>query len=173
MKNTASRRSQTKAGSKALKSAHDTASGSELAAWNFFSEIGRQQLAMITESASALYRGNETLRKIQQETAHAASVRHGEAAHKLLSPSQPADLMAIQSELLHTNVQSATQYWQQLAAATMKAQKEMMTSMSHLLDSESDTRMVSALQVVEAAMPAMAMANRFLVPSSSGARARR
>lgn len=171
MKHTASRRSRTKVDSKAFNAAHHAACGGELAAWNFLSEVGRQQLAMVTQSASALYRGNETLRKIQQETAHEASVRHAQAARKLLTPCQPADLMTIQSELLRTDMHSASQYWGQLAAATLKTQREMITSMGHLLDSESDTSMKSALQVFEAALPAMTLTNSFLAARSTGARA--
>lgn len=161
MKNSISSRSQTQAGTNAC--------GHEQAPWNFLSELSRQQLAMATESASAIFRGNEILRKIQQETAHEASIRHAKAAQKLFSHCEPAELLSIQSELLRTDLQTASHYWEQLAKATLQAQREMMASMSHLLDSESGSGMNSAMQALQAAIPAMTMANNFLTPKSHSA----
>lgn len=107
------------------------------------------------------------MRKIQQKTAHEASVRHAKAAHKLLSPCQPAELLSIQSELLCTDMQSAGHYWEQLASATMQAQREMMASITHLLDNELDAGMKSTMQALRTAMPVMTMANNFLTPKSA------
>lgn len=155
MKHSTSRRTEAQTGSKAA--------GNELTPWNLPSEFSRQQLAVATESASAIYRGSEALRKIQQQTAHEASVRHAQAAQKLLAPCQPADLLSIQSELLRADMQSAGHYWQQLAAATMQAQREMMASMSHLLDRESSgANIKSAMEAFLAAIPTMAMTDNFL-----------
>lgn len=124
--------------------------------WNFMTELGRQQLAVATESTSAMYRGREALRKVQQDTAHEASVRHAEAANKLFSPCQVADLLAIQTDLMRSNVLSLSNYWQQLAVVALQTQREMMLSMSHLLDSESSGGMKSAMDVFHAAIPPMA-----------------
>jgi hypothetical protein len=169
MKNSTSRRNDARTGSSY--SSHEAA-GNELAPWNFLSELGRQQLALATESASALYRSNESLRKIQQEAAHEASVRHAEAAHKLFSPCEPAELLSLQSELLRTDMQCVSQYWQQLATATMQAQREMMSNMSHLLDSEaSGSGIKSALEAFQAAIPAMAMPGNFMPWQQQGTNA--
>jgi hypothetical protein len=87
-------------------------SGNDRTPWSFLADIGRQEFAVATESTSAMYRGIENFRSIQQETAHQASVRHGDAAEKLFGPCQPSDLLPIQAELLHDDLQSAGQYWQ-------------------------------------------------------------
>lgn len=167
MKSPGSHRTDTHTDSK---TAHHEAAESELAPWNLLSELGRQQLAIVTESASAMYRGSEALHKIQQETAHEAAMRHAQAAQKLFSPCQPADLLTIQSELLCTDMESAGQYWQQLAAATMHTQREMMASMSHLLDSNpSGTGLKSAMEAFQAAIPALAMKNFLTRPDQANA----
>lgn len=131
-------------------------SGNDFGLLNFLTELSRQQLAVATESSSALYRGSEAMRKVQQETAHEASVRHAEAAHKLCSPCQPAELLSIQTELLRANMQSATHYWQQLVVAALQMHREMMLSTSHLLGNESGAGMKSALDAFQAAIPPMA-----------------
>jgi hypothetical protein len=164
MRNTTSRRLETQTDSENT-DAITQAPVQKLAPWSFLTELGRQQMAVATESTSAIFRGNEALRKIQHETAHEASVRHAEAAQKLFSPCQPGDLLSIQSELLRTDMQSANHYWQQLAAAAMQTQREMMTSMTHLLDSDSGGGMKSAMKVFQATtIPAMAMTSSFLAP---------
>lgn len=97
-------------------------------------DVGRQQLALATQSASALFRGCEAMRKIQQQAAHHASVRHEAVAQKLQGPCEPADLLALQASLLQFDLQGATQYWQDLAAAMLKTQVDMMGCASHLFD---------------------------------------
>lgn len=123
---------------------------------NFFADFGRHQLALAVESISALCRGSEALRKIQQEAAHEASIFHEEAAQKLCTPCQPTELMAIQSELLRFTLENAGRYWQQIAAQAMQTQVEMMRSVSHVLEIEKDTGMKSPLEAFQAAMPPLA-----------------
>ncbi|CAM3614206.1 phasin family protein [Polaromonas hydrogenivorans] len=123
---------------------------------NLFSELGRHQLALVVEGTSALCRSSEALRKIQQDAAHEASVFHEETAQKLFTPCQPADLMAIQSELMRFCLQSSGKYWQQLVAQAMQTQVEMMRSVSQVLKIEKDTGMKSPLEVLQAAMPPLA-----------------
>lgn len=130
--------------------------GSVWTGWEFFADISRQHLAAAMNSTSALYRGRENLRKIQQETAHQASVRYGEAAQKLSGHCQLSDVLPIQSELLRGDLQSAGQYWQQMMAAALQTQKEMMTSMSGMLDADKVVGVKSALEVFQAAIPALA-----------------
>lgn len=137
--------------------------GNESGLVNFLTEVGRQQLAVASESSSALFRGGEALRKVQQESAHEASVRHAEAAHKLSAPCPLAELLAIQTELLRANAQSATRYWQQLAMVALQTQREMMLSTSHLLENSSGGGMKSALEAFQATIPPMATS--FFVPS--------
>lgn len=65
--------------------------------WHFMADINRQQLAVATEMTSVLFHGRENLRRIQQEAAHDASVRYGDAAEKLDGPCEPSDLLPIQA----------------------------------------------------------------------------
>ncbi|MDQ3060620.1 MAG: phasin family protein [Pseudomonadota bacterium] len=132
------------------------ASGHDLGFLSVLTEIGRQQLAVASESTSAMYRGSEALRKVQQETAHEASVRHAKAAEKLFSPCQPADMVALQTELMRSNMQSATHYWQELATVALQTHREMMLSMSHLISSDSGSGMKSAMDAFQAVIPPMA-----------------
>lgn len=138
------------------------ASGNDLGALNFMTELSRQQLAIATEGASALYRGSEALRRVQQETAHEAALHHAQAAKKLFSPCQPSDLLSVQTELMRTNMESATHYWQQLMVVALQTHREMILSLSHMLDSESGSGMKSALEAFQAAVPPMATS--FFVP---------
>lgn len=120
--------------------------GSAPALWSFLAELGRQQLAMAAENTSAIYRAREAVRAVQQQAAHEASARHAETARKLCAPCEPADMLSIQAELIRGNIQGAGQYWQQLAAAAMQTQVEMMASMSRLLDGEAGAGVKSVLQ---------------------------
>lgn len=134
-----------------------------LDSWHAFTELGRQQLAAATVSTSALCRGNEALRKVQQEIAHEASLRHAQVAKKLATPCQPTEMMELQSELMRSNMQSATQYWRQLMEVALQTQREMMESMTGLLDSKSDGGMKSALEAFQSIVPPMATS--FFAPS--------
>lgn len=76
------------------------ACGSELASWSLLPDFSRQQLAMVTEIACTLFRSSEAMRKIQQEAAHHASLRHEAAMQKLRANCTPVELVAIQTDLL-------------------------------------------------------------------------
>lgn len=141
------------------------APGNAPAPWNFLTDLGRQQLAVATETACAMFRGNEAMRKIQQQAAHHASVRHQTAAQKLRGACEPADLLAIESELLRFDLQDAAHYWQQLTAAALQAQIEMMTSASHIFDSEAGGSVKTALEAFQAAIPT---ANGFFAGKPDG-----
>lgn len=120
------------------------------APWNFLADLSRQQLSVATDASCAMFRGFEAMRNIQQQAAHDASARHEAAAQKLHgSTCQPADLMAIQAALLRDDLESATRYWQQLAATALEMQTEMMGCTSHLLDSETALETVSALEAFD------------------------
>jgi hypothetical protein len=116
--------------------------GADRAPLNLLTDLGRRQFSLATESMGALLRGSEAMRKIQQQT----------AAQKLHEPCEPADLLAIQSDLLRLNLQGATQYWQQLTANALKTQVEMMGCASRLLDAESGNGIKPVLETWQAAM---------------------
>ena len=121
----------------------------EPASWNFLTDLSRQQLSVAADASSAMIRGFEAMRKIGQQTAHDASARHKAVAQKLHGTCQPADLMTIQAGLLRDDLESATQYWQQLAATVLEMQTEMMGCTTHLLDSETALETVSVLEAFD------------------------
>lgn len=92
----------------------------------FMADLGRQQMAMATEAACAMFRGFEAMRKVQEQAAHDAAQRHAVAARKLQRPCDAMELLAIQSELLSFDVDGASRYWQQLGAAALEMQTEML-----------------------------------------------
>jgi hypothetical protein len=100
---------------------------------NFLADLGRQQLAAATDAACAMFRGSEAMRAIQRQAAHEASLRHQAASQKLHGGCAPADLLAIQSDLLRFDLQGAVQYWQQITTAALQSQIEMMASAGQLL----------------------------------------
>ena len=95
-------------------------------AWNSMADLGRQQMAVATDAACAMFRGFEAIRKVQEHAAHEAALRHASAARKLQHSCSPMELLAIQSELLSFDVDGATRYWQELGAAALEMQTEMM-----------------------------------------------
>jgi len=105
--------------------ANETTASASLAPLGLLADLPRQQLALMTQSASALMRASESVRKVQQQAAHRASAQHQEVAERLRGPCDFNELMAIQTELLRFNLQEATQYWQQIATAALKAQADL------------------------------------------------
>ncbi|MBG9390229.1 phasin family protein [Caenimonas aquaedulcis] len=112
--------------------------------WNLASDQQRQQLAVATESACAVFRGFEAIRKIQERAAHQALHTYSTAAEKLKGPCDPQDVMGIQSHLMRFDMESATQYWQQLAAATMEMQAQLMNCGTHLINTDAVLEAVRA-----------------------------
>jgi phasin protein len=109
-------------------------------------DLPRQQMALITQSASALLRASESVRKVQQQAAHRASAQHQEIAERLRAPCDFSELMAIQTELLRFNVQEAAQYWQQIATAAFKAQADLVGTAGQALEASGDEPTLDSLQ---------------------------
>lgn len=114
------------------------------------SDLARQQMCVAAEASCAMFRGFETMRRIQQEAAHDASVRHGAVAQKLHGACAPVDALAMQAGLLQADWQSANRYWQDLAGTALEMQVEMMGCASHLLDSDTALESVSAVEALDA-----------------------
>lgn len=125
------------------------ARGKNPAPRNFLADLSRQQMSVATDASCAMFRGFEAMRKLQEQTAHDTSARHEAVAQKLQGASQPADLMAIQAALMRDDLESAAQYWQQLAAAALEMQTEMMGCASHFVDSETALETASALEAFD------------------------
>lgn len=139
-------------------------------AWNPLADLGRQQMAVAAEGASAMFRGFETMRKIQEQAAHQARVRHAAAAEKLKEGCPANELLAIQADLLRFDIEAATRYWQQLGAAALEMQTEMMGCATHLADTEAMLEAASAVSAFESAIPGL---NQLLAPNPNGAGRRR
>jgi hypothetical protein len=140
-----------------------------LSGLNAAADLGRQQMAVMAEGAAAMFRGFEAIRKIQEEAAHKAFARHSAAADKLRGNCPPADLVALQSDLVRFDVEGAMQYWQQVTAAALEMQTEVLGCATHLLDSEALLESASAMAAMEAAVPGFGK----LLPAGPQAGARR
>jgi hypothetical protein len=89
-------------------------------------EIARQQLSMAVDATSVLYRATEAVQQIQHQMTQRAALRYQQMADKLRAATSPAEVFAIQSSLFTSGMQEATQYLQDLAAASMKMQGDIM-----------------------------------------------
>lgn len=125
----------------------------ERASWGLLPDFGRQQLVMLTEIAGTLFRSSEALRKIQQQAAHHASLQHEAATKKLRTNCTPADLLGIQSALLHFDTAGASQYWHQVAAVAQQAQFEIINSTSRMPNNQAGNSLLSTLNTFQATLP--------------------
>src|SRR4051794_30556769 len=126
--------------------AGETTNSTSLAPLGFLADLPRQQMALITQSASALLRASESVRKVQQQAAHRASAQHQEVAERLRAPCDFGELMAIQTDLLRFNVQEAAQYWQQIATAAFKAQADLVGTAGQALEAGGEEPTLDSLQ---------------------------
>jgi hypothetical protein len=115
-------------------------------------DLPRQQMALMTQSATALLRASESVRKVQQQTAHRATAQHQEIAERLRAPCDFNELLTIQSELLRFNIQEATQYWQQIVTAALKAQADLVGTAGQALDPGGEPTLDSLQRVFEASL---------------------
>jgi hypothetical protein len=104
--------------------------------WSWALDFGRQQMAVAAEGASTVYRGIEAMRKVQEQTAHHAAERHAAVVEKLRAQCQPAELVALHTQLLRDDFEDATRYWQQLAAAAFEMNSELLGCATHLVDTD-------------------------------------
>lgn len=125
----------------------------ERASWGLLPDFGRQQLLMLTEIADTLFRSGEALRKIQQQAAHHASLQHQAVTKKLRTNCTPADLLDIQSALLHFDTAGARQYWHQVAAVAQQAQFEIINSTSRMPHNQAGNSLQSTLNSFQATLP--------------------
>ena len=138
---------------------------SAMAPWNGRTDIYRQQMALMASAASSIFRSMESMRKVQQHAAHQGNLHYSAAAARLSGSCEPAELSAIQSELIRFDAQEACRYWQQMTAAILQAQIECMSAANHLFDQESGSGMKSAFDAFQQVMP---MAAPFFASHSNG-----
>lgn len=118
-------------------------------------ELGRQQLAIVADGASAVFRGSETMRRIQQQAAHRACAHCETAAQKLRHPGEAGQL-ANPWELLHLDLQEVSGYWQQMTETALKTQGEVMGLTSQMLSLGASDGLKPALQAWQTAITAPA-----------------
>jgi hypothetical protein len=95
---------------------------------NAWTDLPRRQLALMTHSATAIFRGAQELRRIQQEAAQRATLQTEEAAERLREPLDLTEVMALQNELVRFNLQETAHFWAQVANAALKWQADMVSS---------------------------------------------
>jgi hypothetical protein len=122
-------------------------------AFAVWADLPRRQLALMTHSATALFRGSQELRRIQQEAALRATQHHEEAAERLREPCDFSDLVALQAELVRFNLQEAANYWNQLANAAFKLQADMVSSAGEaVMEGASEPTLESLQRAFEATL---------------------
>lgn len=99
--------------------------GTAFAVW---ADLPRRQLALMTNSATALLRSSQELQRIQQEAAQRAVQHHEQAAERLREPCDVTDLMALQADMVRFNMQEVAQFWSQVANAALKLQADMVST---------------------------------------------
>jgi hypothetical protein len=121
--------------------------------WDAAGDAGRAQAAIATGCATAMFRGFEAMRRIQETAARTAAQRHASATLQLRADCAPAEMARIQSELLRSDVESAAAYWQQLFGAALEMQAQMLVSCSQVIDSETVLEATSALESIANSLP--------------------
>jgi hypothetical protein len=115
-------------------------------------ELPRRQLALMSQSAAAVYRGSQAVRQVQQEAAQRALAHQQEITQRLLEPLNPADLLQLQTDLLRFQFQEGVQYWQQLAATAMKTQQDMVRGVAEVMDVGAEPSLDVLQRVFEASL---------------------
>lgn len=117
-----------------------------MSAWSGVLDLPRQQSAMATQAACALFSGFEALRGIQEAAAREALKHHGEAAERLRGRCGPLDVFTVQMDLAGFDIGAAVAYWQQIAAAALQMQARMATCGWQLVDSDKLLEACAALE---------------------------
>lgn len=106
-----------------------------------------------TESADVMLRGFEAIGKINERAIQSALARYAAAAAKLNVQRQPMDLLALPADLMRSEIEGATRYWQELGGATMEMQAELLGCSSHLVDSDALLQATHALDALPVFAP--------------------
>lgn len=89
-------------------------------------EHTRESLAQVAQSASTLLQGAQAFQQVQLQMLQRVALAQQQAAEKLRSATTPAEMLAVQGQLMLQGWQEAMQYSQELMAALMKVQGEML-----------------------------------------------
>lgn len=117
---------------------------------DLLADCGREQFAMCMEASGALSRGLDAMRAIQQRTAQETAERHQAAALRLRDAAGAGGWTALPWTIWQDDLAGAARYWQELAAAALEAQTEVLgCACGHMFDSESALHGAAALEVLE------------------------
>lgn len=118
---------------------------------DLMTDSGREQLAMCLDAWGAMFRGFEAMRAIGQRTSRETSERRQAAARRWREAVGAGEWMALPWSIWQDDLASTTRYWQELAAAALEAQTEMLgCACGHVFDSESTLHGVAAMEALEA-----------------------
>ena len=95
------------------------------------------------------------MRKVQQDAGERALTRHSAVLQKMKSTTDPAEFLALQSQLLAVDAENTSHYWQELGAAAMEMQTEMLGCCSHLVDSEALLQTTAAMDHLPSTLAAL------------------
>lgn len=110
------------------------------------SDAGRQQMAVAAESAGVMARGFEAMRQINDRAVQGTLARYAAAAQKLGTRRPPMELLAVPAELMRSEFEGATSYWQALSGAALEMQAELIGCSSHLVDSDAVLQAAAAME---------------------------
>jgi hypothetical protein len=107
-----------------------------VALWATVLDLPRQQCAVATHAACAMFSGFEAMRRIQEKAAHEALQHYSSAAHRLEGRCAPLDVLSVQMDLARFDAGAATAYWQQLAMAALQMQARVAACGCELVDAD-------------------------------------
>ena len=112
------------------------AASAPVSANDWATDFTRQQMLVASEGACALFRGFQAMRGIQEQAAQHAAERHAAGIERLRRAGNALDLLNVQGDLMRSDLESATQYWQQLAGAALEMNTELVGCTAHLVGTE-------------------------------------
>lgn len=116
-----------------------------------------------SESAGVMLRGFEAIRQINERAVRSALARYAAAAGKMNVQGQPMELLAMPTQLMRSEIEGVTRYWQELGGAAMEMQAELLNCSSHLVDSDAllqATHALDAIPVPPSLLPTRAATER-------------
>ena len=131
--------------------AHAAAPTSGNTVLDLMTDSGREQFAMCLDAWGAMFRGLEAMRAIGQRTSRETSERHQAAGRRWRQAVGAGEWMALPWSIWQDDLAGATRYWQELTAAALEAQTQMLgCACGHVFDSESALHGAAAMEALEA-----------------------
>lgn len=100
------------------------------------SDAELQQLSAATYCATAVFRSIEDMRRVHERAVHAAVQDHAAVTAKFGSVRSPGDLLAIQTELLQSDVDGAVRYWKELCEVALERQTHILGCCSPFMQND-------------------------------------